>query len=115
MKTFLNRSGSERQPFFSLLLYQAIRVVKQFVNPTFQTVRSVNKIIGEHFQTIRMAMNEFTFYHATHFQTRRVIQLLFQSKLYQTVREISLWVLPTNLYGQFKREGETIVGRFKRK
>ncbi len=114
MRLFLDRTPFDRQPFFTELKYQTIRIVKQLTAETFQTIRSVSGLIGSAFQTVRMVMNEFTFYHTETFQTMRVIRVLF-GVVYQTIRNISLWVLPTNLYGKFKREGKTLEGRFKRK
>ncbi len=114
MRFFLDRAPLDRINFLTEIRYQAVRIVIQLTTESFQTIRSVSGIIGNAFQTVRIAMNEFTFYHTETFQTRRVIRILF-NVVYQTVRSISLWVIPTNLYGVFRRTGKELEGRFKRK
>ena len=102
------------KPYERGLFYQTTRKVTVLLTATYQTSRKVTEFMEVYYQTVRMVVNEFTFHHVVRFQTMRIVQHLYE-RAFQTIRTVSLWVLPTHLYGTLKQTGLTVKGRFKRK
>lgn len=114
-RIFLDRTPYTRPSFFNELRFQLRRAVSAITNLSAQTRRALSGVIDEFYQTLRYVHFEFTIYTDEYYQTRRKVILFFTSLSYQTRRVLSLWVLPTRLYGTFRREIDTLIGRFQRK
>jgi len=96
------RGSFSRKPFsrgagslFRRIKFQTMRVISVATSVTAQTSRTVNKLL----ESLR-------------YQTVRFVNIV--SFIYQATRTISLWVLPTELKGKFRRQSDDIIGRFQR-
>ena len=103
------------KPTLGEKLYQLMRTIHLRVAPHYQTSRAVSEAMEFLYQTRRyvLAAGSIIIVGALH-QTKRSINKL-ASNSHQTIRYVSLFVLPVQVFGQYKRYGDYIKGRFKRK